>query len=278
MFMGISPQTDLRMKGFANQLGMLVATTLLGYAFYRQQDVIHQGLQYLWDRVGWVMLGLLPLSIYLLFAIGRMLIAGKKRHDESRNRLDKVLFAAPLLGMLGTVLGLTDALMQFYRIEGTENLMEVLSEFLRGASLMLYTTAWGLLLALPAGLLKKHFFPEPSMSQLVAIMGEQLEEMRAMRQELAMVQDFIQAQGGCDSRLSWSGVESRNGEKPRGAETQGTPAPGRQHARKRPASRSASGVDQTVARTQAPSDEMAESPADVEMPDDRLRMPSPQLA
>ena len=62
--------------------------------------------------------------------------------------------------MLGTVDGLRVALQQFYFIEGVENLMDVLGEFLQGASRMLYTTEWGLILVLPAGLMQKVLFSE----------------------------------------------------------------------------------------------------------------------
>ena len=147
-----------RMMGWSLNLLLLVIATLMLYQLYLQRDVALGAVAYWYRQVGPVMLGLLPLTAYFLSLLGRAVVARDFRSDRFARGLDIVIFVAPLLGMLGTVDGLREALQQFYQIKGVDNLMEVLGEFLKGASRMLYTTEWGLLLVLPAGLLKKVLF------------------------------------------------------------------------------------------------------------------------
>ncbi|MCG8054862.1 MAG: MotA/TolQ/ExbB proton channel family protein [Candidatus Thiodiazotropha endolucinida] len=147
-------------SGALSSLFLLVLALVMAYALY-QSHTLALGAAYYWfERVGWVMFGLLPLTAYFLYVVGRILITRQAATESVRKDLDIILFAAPLLGMLGTVDGLREALQQFYLIDGVENLMEVLAEFLNGASRMLYTTEWGLIIALPAGLMKKLIFSE----------------------------------------------------------------------------------------------------------------------
>lgn len=145
-------------SGWVLNLILFAIVTLMFYQLYLQRDVALGAVAYWYRQVGPVILGLLPLTAYFLFLLGRAVMARDFRGDRFAKGLDIVIFVAPLLGMLGTVDGLREALQQFYQIKGVDNLMEVLGEFLKGASRMLYTTEWGLLLVLPAGLLKKILF------------------------------------------------------------------------------------------------------------------------
>lgn len=144
--------------GWVLNLLLLVVATMMLYQLYLQRDVALGAVAYWYRQVGPVMLGLLPLTAYFLYLLGRAVMVRDFRRNRFAKGLDIVIFVAPLLGMLGTIDGLREALQQFYQIKGVDNLMEVLSEFLKGASRMLYTTEWGLLLVLPAGLLKKVLF------------------------------------------------------------------------------------------------------------------------
>ncbi len=157
---GIRTMVSARM----GQIGMGMAILVLGFAVYRVHVPIVEVALYWWERVGAVMLGLLPLSVFLLYVIGQIVMADDARTQETKRELEMILFAAPLLGMLGTVMGLIEGLQQFYLIEGVENLLDVLTEFLRGASRMMYTTAWGLLIALPAGFVKIWLFSDGQIS------------------------------------------------------------------------------------------------------------------
>ena len=143
-----------------NLLTMVFAVVIMTYALYKAQAVVIDAAFYWWNRVGWVMLGLLPLTAFFLYVVGQIVFLGQVRTERLRKDLDIVIFAAPLLGMLGTVDGLREALQQFYLIDGVENLMDVLGEFLKSASRMLYTTEWGLMIVIPAGLLKYIIFSE----------------------------------------------------------------------------------------------------------------------
>ncbi len=141
-----------------NFLSLSLILVAMVYALYNSQTIVLDAALYWWNRVGWVILGLLPLSAFFLYVVGQIIATGQPRTERIRRDLDIVIFAAPLLGMLGTVDGLSEALQMFYLIDGVENLMEVLGEFLQGASRMLYTTEWGLLIVIPAGLIKYVLF------------------------------------------------------------------------------------------------------------------------
>lgn len=147
-------------RTLANYLSLSLVIVAMAYTLYSSQTIVLDAALYWWGRVGWVMLGLLPLSAFYLYVVGQIVLPGQARTERVRRDLDIVIFAAPLLGMLGTVDGLRVALQQFYLIEGVENLMGVLGEFLNGASQMLYTTEWGLMIVIPAGLMKYIIFSE----------------------------------------------------------------------------------------------------------------------
>ena len=152
-----------------NNLLMGLAVMVLVYGGFQMQQPILAVLAYWWDKVGVVMIGLLPLSFLLLGVVINFVIEPDSRHSEQMEMLLKIIsFAAPSLGLLGTVLGTVEGTSQFSLANGVTELLDGVSALMHGLSIALLSTAWGSVVGIPAGVLQLVFFDKkPVVSQIV---------------------------------------------------------------------------------------------------------------
>lgn len=145
--------------GLQLMLGLLALGLLI--ELYLLRDFVIPTL-WLWhERVGVAMFGLLPLTVFFLFIVGHVLFAPEARRAPWVSiSLNVVSMAAPLLGMLGTVLGMSAGTSQFTLEQGVEHLLTVVTGLMQSLSVVLLSTAWGILLALPSLLMQAVLFPE----------------------------------------------------------------------------------------------------------------------
>lgn len=121
---------------------------------------LQAALVYWWDRIGPVMIGLLPLSVLLCGIAVRLLHEPRERPLWMKKSLVVIGLAAPALGLLGTVLGAMESAQNFSLDNGVEALIENFSRMMRGLSMALGSTAWGTLLGVPAEILFATLFHE----------------------------------------------------------------------------------------------------------------------
>jgi len=152
-----------------NNLLMGSAVMVLSYGGFKMQQSILAVLAYWWGKVGVVMIGLLPLSFLLLAVVINFVVEPGSRQSEKMKILLKIIsFAAPSLGLLGTVLGTVEGTSQFSLANGVTELLDGVSALMHGLSIALLSTAWGSVIGIPAGVLLIVFFEkEQAVSQSI---------------------------------------------------------------------------------------------------------------
>ncbi len=146
-------QTRMQHLGKAFDIGMMsILLVLVISLLVVKQDLIVPQLQFWYAKVGVVIFGLLPLSFLLLSVLIRMIFSGYSV-ESLRTILQLVVFAAPSLGLLGTVLGTIDGISAFSLANGIEQLLTSVEMLMSGLSIALLSTAWGASLSIPAGML-----------------------------------------------------------------------------------------------------------------------------
>jgi len=145
------------------------AVMVLSYGGFKMQQSILAVLAYWWGKVGVVMIGLLPLSFLLLAVVINFVVEPGSRQSEKMKILLKIIsFAAPSLGLLGTVLGTVEGTSQFSLANGVTELLDGVSALMHGLSIALLSTAWGSVIGIPAGVLLIVFFEkEQAVSQSI---------------------------------------------------------------------------------------------------------------
>ncbi|MEW8438246.1 MAG: hypothetical protein AB2689_08815 [Candidatus Thiodiazotropha taylori] len=164
----IFSRTTNQSSGFFSLLLLLVLAFVMAYFFYQSHTLALGAAYYWYDQVGWVLFGLLPLSAFFILTLIKIITQGElqvftielRKGQQNiaiwsiplsvRRDLKITLSLSPLLGFLGTIEGARQGLKAFYLVDGVENLMEVLAEFLKGASNMFLTSEWGLILVILA--------------------------------------------------------------------------------------------------------------------------------
>jgi hypothetical protein len=155
----MKPQTSSMMGRLMESLVMIMGVGVLFYGLYRIQGQVIGALQYWWEKVGVVMAGLLPLTAFLVGLVLYILFSGNRRAPWVHTGLSVVAQAAPMLGFLGTVLGVSEGAAKFTMAHGVEALLDVVTQLMQGVSVALLSTAWGTVLALPALVLIEVLFP-----------------------------------------------------------------------------------------------------------------------
>jgi len=151
-----------------NNLVMGLAVMLFVFSGYQLQHPLYEGLIFWWDKVGVVMLGLLPLSFALLGVVLYLILEPKSRTSVNMETMLKIIsFTAPSLGLLGTVLGTVEGTSAFSLANGVKELLGGVSALMNGLSIALLSTAWGSVIGIPAGVLHIVFFEEATSKQVV---------------------------------------------------------------------------------------------------------------
>ncbi|HFD31924.1 MAG TPA: hypothetical protein ENJ28_04320 [Gammaproteobacteria bacterium] len=132
---------------------LLMAISVLYYGLYGLQDKLLLIFYSLWDKVGVVIVGLLPLTFLLATIPVYWLLNQDKNNTHIILLLQIISFAAPSLGLLGTVLGTMEGTSAFSMAKGVEQLLNSVVELQRGLSVALLSTAWGTLLSIPSGIM-----------------------------------------------------------------------------------------------------------------------------
>ena len=153
--------TKNRLSRLAGHVGMGLMMLVLVFGIYMIQGHIAAGLAYWWDKVGLVMLGLLPLTVALVMIAIYAFIGATPRPPWMATSLRIISFAAPSLGLLGTVLGTVAGTASFSLANGVEDLLEGVANLMSGLNVALLSTAWGTLLGIPAGVMSMVLFPDP---------------------------------------------------------------------------------------------------------------------
>ena len=149
-----------RLTRIAGQFGMAMTILLLLYGIYMIQGHVVTAMAYWWDRVGVVMLGLLPMTVLLVVIVLYVVISPNPRDPWVSTSLKIISFAAPSLGLLGTVLGTVAGTAAFSLANGVEDLLKGVAELMSGLNVALLSTAWGTLLGIPAGVINMLLFPQ----------------------------------------------------------------------------------------------------------------------
>lgn len=138
-----------------------ITAAVMFYGLYLLQGRLASALLYWWHRVGPTSLGLLPLSVLLVGVVLYVLLSPGRRRPRVKRALEVVEHAAPLLGLLGTVLGIVASGTGHVKtVHEEQDLIKVAVNLLSALPVCLLSTAWGTLLALPAGVLRLLLFPE----------------------------------------------------------------------------------------------------------------------
>lgn len=151
-------------KRAATMIGVIAVGITAGvmfYGLYLLQGRLESALLYWWNRVGPTSLGLLPLSILLVGVVLYVLLSPGRRRPRVKRALEVIEHAAPLLGLLGTVLGIVSSGTSHVKgVHEEQDLIKVAVNLLSALPVCLLSTAWGTLLALPAGVLRLLLFSE----------------------------------------------------------------------------------------------------------------------
>jgi len=134
-------------------LMLLLATGILYYGLFDLQEQLLLILNEVWSKVGVVMIALLPLTILLATVPFYLLLNKGKDNKQVILMLQIISFAAPSLGLLGTVLGTVEGTAAFSMAKGVEQLLNSVVELQRGLSVALLSTAWGTILSIPSGIM-----------------------------------------------------------------------------------------------------------------------------
>lgn len=123
--------------------------------------------EYWYLRVGVVLYGLFSLALLLSICTIALMVQPSMRHSGWLKRsLQIVMQVAPLLGLLGTVLGVAKGAAQFRIDAGVEKLLEIVGMLVSGLSEALLSTAWGASLSIFALILHLLFiWEEPGVEQ-----------------------------------------------------------------------------------------------------------------
>lgn len=149
-----------RLNKFAGQLGMVLTILVLFYGIYMIQGHAVTAMAYWWSRVGVVMLGLLPMTVFLVVIVLYVVISPNSRDPWVSTSLKIISFAAPSLGLLGTVLGTVAGTAAFSLANGVEDLLSGVADLMSGLNVALLSTAWGTLLGIPAGVINMVLFSD----------------------------------------------------------------------------------------------------------------------
>lgn len=149
-----------RLNKIAGQLGMAITILVLFYGIYMIQGHVVTAMDYWWSRVGFVMLGLLPLTVFLVIIVLYVAVSPNSRDPWVFTSLNIISFAAPSLGLLGTVLGTVAGTAAFSMANGVEDLLKGVADLMSGLNVALLSTAWGTLLGIPAGVINMLLFPK----------------------------------------------------------------------------------------------------------------------
>lgn len=144
-------------------LQVLLGLLLLGLLIqlYMLRESVVGAVLHWYGQVGVAIFGLLPLTVFFFFIVGHVIFSPEERRVRwVYISLNVVSMAAPLLGMLGTVLGMSEGASQFTLDQGVEHLLSIVSGLMQSLSVVLLSTAWGILLALPSLLMHMVLFPE----------------------------------------------------------------------------------------------------------------------
>ncbi len=153
-------ETTSQLGRFAGNLGMALTTLVLFYGIYMIQGHVMMALSYWWDKVGFVMLGLLPMTVCLVIVMLYVALGQQPRATWVSTLLKVISFAAPSLGLLGTVLGIVAGTDVFSLANGVQDLLESVGKLMSGLNVALLSTAWGTLLGIPAGVMNMVLFPD----------------------------------------------------------------------------------------------------------------------
>jgi len=141
----------LDVKPIINTLGAGFTAGIIAW----QYEKIFDGIRALWEIAGMSMVGLLPLSIMLMASLV-ILVKNryKSAHFNSRihTTLNIVVFASPMFGLLGTVLGMASSLQVIVDSKG-QNSQEQITNMSANLVPAMYSTVWGMILAITAGIL-----------------------------------------------------------------------------------------------------------------------------
>lgn len=144
---------------------VFVLALLLGTLIWQRYEDVLRSASYWYEQVGPVTFGLAPLTALLLgIGVFQLLYPDWREQHAKTIKVcwEVILYAAPLLGMLGTVTGFSDALSGLKTEGGIEGIINSMEALMGGLSEVLRSTAWGIVLALPAGVALHLQFPEQS--------------------------------------------------------------------------------------------------------------------
>lgn len=130
-------------------LGCLVASRLP--LFDGLVATLNEGLHYIWDKVGVASLGLVPMSLWLVYLLIRQVQAGGTVTDNQRQTYAYLAQSAPSWGLLGTIVALivsTGVLATEVVNNGPGAAIQAIGPLIGQA---LISTAVGLVISLAAG-------------------------------------------------------------------------------------------------------------------------------